>query len=67
MDDTAQRLLFKIATGLYNSLGFASALLGTGSPVGVVVPVFSGQLYEDTLNSIFYKSTGITSADWVLS
>lgn len=66
MDDTAQRLLFKIATGLYNSLGFSSAASGVGSPVGVVTPTFVGQLYEDTLNSVFYQSTGTTSADWVL-
>lgn len=60
LDDTQQRLLFKIATVLDTWL----VLRGQGSPVGVVTPVFAGQLYQAELTT--YRSTGLTSADWVL-
>lgn len=36
-----------------------------GSPVGVLVPAFVGTEYLDTTAKIWYKSTGLTSADWV--
>lgn len=39
---------------------------GAGSPVGVNVPKFIGQLYHDTVADTYYRSTGLTNADWVL-
>jgi hypothetical protein len=38
---------------------------GAGSPVGVTTPGFLGQLYHDTTADTYYRSTGLTSADWV--
>jgi hypothetical protein len=67
LDDTAQRLLYKIASYLYVGQGFSSALYGTGSPVGVVTPAFSGQLYEDNIAGVWYRSTGTTTASWQLA
>lgn len=63
LDDMEQRLLFKIATVLDTWL----VVRGTGSPVGVVTPGFAGQLYQDNASRAFYRSTGTTSADWVLA
>lgn len=62
MDDTQQRLLYKIALVLDTWL----VVRGTGSPVGVVTPVFAGQLYENTTGRVWYRSTGTTSANWTL-
>lgn len=39
---------------------------GAGSPVGVAVPKFIGQLYHDTVADTYYRSTGLTNADWTL-
>jgi len=36
-----------------------------GSPVGVKVPSFANQLYHDTDADTYWRSTGLTSADWV--
>lgn len=41
------------------------SLSGSGDPTNVVTPEFSGQLYHDTVADTYYRSTGITSADWV--
>ena len=38
---------------------------GEGAPVGVVIPTFIRQLYHDTTADTYYRSTGLTSADWV--
>lgn len=38
---------------------------GAGSPVGVAVPKFIGQLYHDTVADAYYRSTGLTNSDWV--
>lgn len=43
-----------------------AALSGAGDPTGVTTPEFSGQLYHDTTNDVYYRSTGTTSADWTL-
>lgn len=43
-----------------------AALSGAGDPTGVTTPEFSGQLYHDTTNDVYYRSTGTTSADWVI-
>jgi hypothetical protein len=51
MDDTEQRLLYKIALLL-------SAASGSGSPVGVVVPAYSNQLYYDTVGNVWYRAGG---------
>jgi len=67
LDDTAQRLLWKIANFLWVTTGLASALSGSGSPVGLVVPGSVGQLYHDTLNDVYYRSTGTGAADWSLA
>jgi len=60
LDDTAQRLLYKIATLLDTWL----VVRGQGSPVGVVTPAFSGQLYEQSPGHVWYRATGTTSSDW---
>jgi hypothetical protein len=67
MDDTQQRLLYKIASYLYVGQGFSSALYGTGSPVGKVTPAFSGQLYQDKAAQIWYRSNGTTNTSWQLA
>ena len=36
-----------------------------GSPVGVVTPAVTGQEYLDVVAGKWYKSTGLSSADWV--
>lgn len=40
---------------------------GTGSPVGTVTPDFIQQMYLDTENENWYKSTGLTSTQWKLT
>jgi hypothetical protein len=63
LDDTAQRLLYKIATVLDTWL----VVRGTGSPVGVVTPAFAGQLYEEEGNPRqLWRSNGTTNTSWVL-
>jgi hypothetical protein len=37
-----------------------------GSPVSSLTPDFIGQLCLDTTNSVFYRATGVTTADWQL-
>lgn len=39
---------------------------GADSPVGVVVPGFIGQLYHQTGDDTYWRSTGLTNADWTL-
>lgn len=69
LNDTEQRLLFKIArmilSGLLNGGGSVTcgALSGAGAPT--IAPQFIGQLYHDTVSDSYYRSTGLTSADWV--
>src|ERR1035437_3872753 len=38
---------------------------GVGSPIGVKTPGFIGQLYYDTIANAYYRSTGLTIADWM--
>lgn len=40
-------------------------LEGDGDPTGVTTPTFIGQLYHDTVADTYYRSTGLTVADWV--
>jgi hypothetical protein len=61
LDDSAQRLLYKICSLLDAWL----VVRGTGSPAGVVTPAFAGQLYFDEAARKWYQSTGTTSASWV--
>lgn len=42
------------------------SLDGAGSPVGAATPDFIGQLYHDTEGDAYWRSTGLTSADWVV-
>lgn len=37
---------------------------GVVSPVGAVLPRYLGDEYLDTLAGIWYKATGLTTADW---
>ncbi len=67
LDDTAQRLLWKIASYLWTATGLASSQTGIGSPVGVATPAAVGQLYYDTNSDTFWRATGLTSADWALA
>lgn len=62
MDDTQQRLLFKIASLLDAWL----LVRGTGSPVGVVTPAFAGQLYQDTSTFTVWRSTGTANTNWTV-
>jgi hypothetical protein len=39
-------------------------LVGSGEPTGIATPNFIGQLYHDTDVDGYYRSTGMTSADW---
>lgn len=41
-------------------------LSGAGDPTGVTTPEFVGQLYHDTGADTYYRSTGLTSADWTV-
>lgn len=54
-------LLCKIANG---GGGACAAQSGAGSPVGTATPAFVGQLYHDTVADTYYRSTGLTNADW---
>lgn len=56
-------LLCQIANGT-PSPGTCEAQSGAGSPVGVATPEFVGQLYHDTTADTYYRSTGLTAADW---
>lgn len=45
-------------------------IIGTGSPLGIVVPDFAGQEFVDTLQTLGARrwvATGTTSASWVVS
>ncbi len=67
LDDSIQRLLYKIALVLAGSgSGSCAMQSGAGSPVGTTTPDFVGQLFYDTSANAYYRSTGLTSADWVL-
>lgn len=37
---------------------------GSGNPTGVLIPLYSGQLYFDTADRHLWVSTGVTVADW---
>jgi hypothetical protein len=41
-------------------------LEGAGSPEGSVTPEFEGQLYRNTDEDTYYRSTGLTESDWTL-
>lgn len=41
-----------------------ASLSGAGSPVGIHSPSFIGQLYHNTTNDTYWRSTGLTNADW---
>lgn len=45
--------------------GSCAALSGSGDPTGTTTPQFIGQLYHDTTADTYYRSTGLTAADWV--
>jgi len=66
LDDTEQRLLYKIASAVSKlpSGGNCGGQSGSGSPVGIKTPAFVDQLYHDTTADAYYRSTGLTSADW---
>jgi len=38
---------------------------GANSPVGAATPDFVGQLYHETGDDTYWRSTGLTNADWV--
>ena len=39
---------------------------GFGSPVGVLLPRFVDELYQDASSGNYYRSTGLTVNDWVI-
>lgn len=51
-------------TGPSPGPGACAAQSGAGSPIGVALPAFTGQLYHDTGADTYYRSTGTTTADW---
>lgn len=59
--DVITYLLCQIANG---GGGTCTPQSGSGSPVGSNTPDFIGQLYHDTNADTYYRSTGLTSADW---
>lgn len=68
MDDTAQRLLYKLASDIHRlpigggGSGSCGAQSGAGAPTST--PDFVGQLYHDTVADAYWRSTGLTVADW---
>lgn len=62
-DDVIIYLLCQIANG-GASPGTCTFQEGAGSPVGSATPAFIGQLYHDTTADAYYRSTGLTAADW---
>jgi hypothetical protein len=69
LNDIEQRLLWKIARMFV--FGFppcsptiCGPLSGAGAPT--IAPQFIGQLYHDTVADAYYRSTGLTPADWTL-
>ena len=44
--------------------GTCAALSGADNPTGLVTPQFIGQLYHNTTDDTYWRSTGLTSADW---
>lgn len=54
-----------VVIALLDQLAKCAALSGSGDPTGSVTPQFIGQLYHDTTADTYYRSTGLTSADWV--
>lgn len=60
-DEVITYLLCAIASGAGGSCTFQE---GVGSPVGSATPAFIGQLYHDTVADSYYRSTGLTAADW---
>lgn len=46
--------------------GICQPQSGAGTPIGVVIPAYVGQLYHDTDADSYYRGTGVTTADWSL-
>lgn len=57
-----ESILAAVASG--GGGGACSDQSGIGSPVGVKTPGFVGQLYTDTTGPNYWRSTGLTAADW---
>lgn len=57
-------LLQRIAEGSCGPDTTCEGLSGTGSPVGAQTPDFVDQLYHDTAADEYWRSTGLTNADW---
>ena len=62
-EPVALYLLCQIAQG-GGSPGTCTFQEGAGDPTGVATPAFIGQLYHDTTGDVYWRSTGLTSADW---
>jgi len=54
----------KLLELIRTSINFYYYRSSAGSPVGVVTPTYVGEDILDTVNSDWYKSTGLTTADW---
>jgi hypothetical protein len=50
---------------LVEQAGEGGGKFGSGSPIDVVTPAFLNQLYHDIDANAYWRSTGVTSADWV--
>jgi hypothetical protein len=37
---------------------------GAGTPVGTIVPLYTGELYSDTTNRVVFQASGLTNNDW---
>jgi hypothetical protein len=46
--------------------GDCTMLEAAGDPTGLMAPNFTGQLYHDDTNDVYYRSVGQTSSDWLL-
>lgn len=51
-------------TGPSPGPGGCAAQEAAESPIGTAIPGFIGQLYHDSSADSYYRSTGLTSADW---
>lgn len=63
-DEVISMLLCQISGGV-TPIPDCTMLSGDGPPTGSATPSFTGQLYHDTTADTYYRSTGLTSADWV--
>lgn len=63
-DGMKPAVIAKLLCDMAGAITGCGGVDGEGDPTGVVTPEFTDQLYHDTTNDVYYRSTGNTSADW---